>query len=175
MANDPNASNDPKPLIQLHKLPSVAHRLEVAHKLLVRDNHRTSVVVGVEAQTWRIFEVVVEEEVSVILLVVDESKRRDRARLQAQVALHTLRRGEAQLALMQTMFEVVNRHILVAVEAYQVVAIALMVAEKEVFAVHRPVVVPILLGNLDSRRLGMKIDLIFYVVRVQKFKDPLTA
>ena len=90
MANDPNASNDPKPLIQLHKLPRVAHRLEVAHKLLVRDNHRTSAVVGVEAQTWRIFEVVVEEEVSVILLIVDKSEGRDRARLQAQIALHTL-------------------------------------------------------------------------------------
>ena len=128
-----------------------------------------------EAQTWRIFEVVVEEEVSVILLVVDESKRRDRARLQAQIALHTLWRGEAQLSLMQTVLKVVDSHILVAVEADEVVAIALVVAEKEVFAVHRPVVVPILLGNLDSRRLGMKIDLIFYSVRLQKVKDFFTA
>ena len=35
-------------LIQLDKLPRVAHRFEVAQKLLARDNHCTSAVVGVE-------------------------------------------------------------------------------------------------------------------------------
>ena len=73
------------------------------------------------------------------------------------------------------MLKVVNRHILVAVEAYQVVAIALVVAEKEVLAVHRAIVVPILLGNLDCRRRRVRVGLIFYVVCVQKFKDSLTA
>ena len=152
------------PLIQLYKLPSVAHRLEVAHKLLIRDNYRTSAIVGVEAQTWCIFEVVVEEEVHVILLIVDKSKRRHRARLQAEIALHTLWRGETQLSLMQTVLKVVDSHILIAVEADEIVAIALVVAEKEVFAVHRPIVVPILLGNLDCGRCRVRICLIFYVV-----------
>ena len=77
-------------LIEFNKLPTVAHRFEVAHKLLVRDNHRTSAVVGVETQTLRIFEVLVEEEVSVILLVIDKSEWRYRARLQTQITLHSL-------------------------------------------------------------------------------------
>ena len=167
-------ANSPK-LIEFYKLPRVAHRFEVAHKLLVRDNHRTSAVVGVEAQTWRIFEVVVEEEVSVILLIVDKAERRYRAGLQAQIALHTLRRCEAQLSLSQTLLKVVDSHILVAVETHEVMAIALVVAEKEVLAVHRAVIVPILLGNLDCGRFGMRVGLIFYVVCIQKFKDSLTA
>ena len=162
-------------LIQLHKLPRVAHRPKVAQKLLARDNHRTSAVVGVEAQTWRIFEVVVEEEVSVILLVVDKSKRRYRAWLQAEVPLHTLWRGETQLTLVQAVFKVVNCHILVAVEAHQVVAVAFVVAEKEVFAMYRAVLAPILLGNLDSRRLRVKIDLVFNIVRIEELKNPLAA
>ena len=110
-----------------------------------------------------------------ILLIVYKSERRYRAWLQAEITLHTLWRGETQLALMQAVFEVVNSHILVAVEADQVVAIALVVAEKEVLAVHRAILTPILLGYLDSRRLGMKIDLVFNIMRLQKVKDLLAA
>ena len=153
-------------LIELYKLPRVAHRFEVTHKLIVRDDYRTSAIVGVEAQTFGLFEVLVEEEMHVILLVVDESEWRYRARLQTEIALHTLRRCEAQLTLVQTVLQVVNSHILVAIEAYQVVAVALVVAEKEVFAGHLAVIVPILLGNLDCRRCRVKIDLVFYVVRI---------
>ena len=76
---------------------------------------------------------------------------------------------------MQTVFQIVNCHILVAIEAYQVVTIALVVAEEEVFAMHRAILAPILLCNLDSRRLGMKIDLVFYIVRIEELKNPLTA
>ena len=121
-------------LIELYKLPRVAHRIEVAHKLLALYDHRATAVVGVETKALGTLQVLVEEEVHVVLLVVDKSKRRHRARLQAEVALHSLWRSEAQLTLMQTVLKVVNSHILVAIEAYQVVAIALVVAEKEVFA-----------------------------------------
>ena len=110
-----------------------------------------------------------------VFFVVDKSEGRHRARLQAEVTLHTLWRGETQLALMQAVLHIVNSHILVAVEAYQVVAVALMVAEKEVFAVHRAIVAPILLCDLDSRRLRMKIDLILYVMSIEELKNPFAA
>ena len=58
-------------LIQLYKLPTISHCFEVAHKLLIRDNHRTSAVVGVKTQTLGIFEIFVEEEMRVILLIVN--------------------------------------------------------------------------------------------------------
>ena len=110
-----------------------------------------------------------------VFFVVDKSEGRHRARLQAEVPLHTLWRGETQLALMQAVLHIVNSHILVTVEAYQVVAVTLVVAEKEVLAVHRAIVAPIVLGNLDGGRCRVRICLIFYVVCVQKFKDSLTA
>ena len=110
-----------------------------------------------------------------ILLIVDKSEGRHRARLQAEITLHSLWRCETQLALMQAVFEVVYCHIAVTIEAYQVVSVALVVAEKEVFAVHRAVLAPILLGNLNGRRFRVKIDLVFYPVRLQKVKDFLTA
>ena len=162
-------------LIQLHKLPRVAYSFEVAQKLRLRDYHRATTVVGVETEAFGTLQVLVEEEVGVILLVVDKSEGRHRARLQAEVTLHTLWRGETQLTLVQTVLKVVDSHILVAVEAYQVVAIALVVAEKEVFAVHRAVITPILLGNLDCGRCRVRICLVFYVVRLQKVKDFFTA
>ena len=143
-------ANSPK-LVEFYKLVAVAHRLEVAHKLIARYDHRTSAVVGVEAEAFGLFEVLIEKEMYVIILIVDKSKRRHRAWLQAEIALHTLWRGEAELSLVQTVLKVVDSHILVAVETHEVVAIALVVAEKEVFAVHRAVVTPILLGNLDCR------------------------
>ena len=162
-------------LIQLHKLPRVAYRFEVAQKLRLRDYHRATTVVGVETEALGTLQVLVEEEVGVVLLVVDKSEGRHRARLQAEVTLHTLWRGETQLTLMQAVLHIVYRHILVAVEAYQVVAIALVVAEKEVLAVHRAIVAPILLGNLDSWRLWVKIDLVFYSVCIEELKNPLAA
>jgi hypothetical protein len=55
------------------------------------------------------------------------------------------------------------------------VTIALVVAEKEVFAVHRPILAPILLGNLNRRRLRVKIDLVINIVSIEELKNPLTA
>ena len=167
-------ANSPK-LIEFYKLPRVAHRFEVAHKLLVRDNHRTSAVIWVEAEAWGTLQVLVEKEVHMVLRVVDKSEWRYRARLETEVARHTLCRGEAQLALMQTVLKVVNGHILVAIETDKVVTIALVVAEKEVLAVHRAIVAPILLGNLDGGRSGVKIGLVFNVVRLEVIEYLATA
>ena len=46
-------------------------------------------------------------------------------------------------------------HRLVAVEDYQIVAVALMVAEEEIFAVLGAVCMPILARNLNSWSLGV--------------------
>ena len=53
------------------------------------------------------------------------------------------------------MFKVVYRHRLVAVEDYQIVAVALMVAEKEILAVLGAIGVPIATCNLNSWSLGV--------------------
>ena len=48
-------------------------------------------------------------------------------------------------------FSIVDVHVLVAVEADQIVLVALVVAEEEVLAVFGVVPGPVLLGNLDGR------------------------
>ena len=86
-----------------------------------------------------------------VLRVVDESERGHGARSHAQIFHQSRFRGEAQLALMQLFLDVVDVHVLVAVEADQIVLVALVVAEEEVLAVLGVMPCPVLLGNLDGR------------------------
>ena len=87
-----------------------------------------------------------------VVRVVNESERTDATRLQSQIVHHPFRRSEGQFAgsfqalgnqhILEPMLNVVNRQIVVAGEADQVVLIALVVAHKNVLAMHTPVVVP---------------------------------
>ena len=56
---------------------------------------------------------------------------------------------------MEEVFKIVDCHRLVAVEDYQIVAVALMVAEEEIFAVLGAIGVPIATCNLNSWSLGV--------------------
>ena len=87
-----------------------------------------------EAQTGCVLKVLVDEEVDMMLGVVDEAERGDAARLQAEVFLHPRLRGEGQLALMQALLEVVDVHLMHALEDDQVMLVALVVPEKQVLA-----------------------------------------
>ena len=53
------------------------------------------------------------------------------------------------------MFQVVYGEVVVAVEAYEIVTVALVVAEEEVLAVHAAVVFPPLFRLLDGLSLGV--------------------
>ena len=86
-----------------------------------------------------------------VLRVVDESERGHGARGHAQIFHQSRFRGEAQLALMQLFLDVMDVHVLVTVEADQIVLVAFVVSEEEVFAVLGFVPGPVLLGNLDGR------------------------
>jgi hypothetical protein len=62
----------------------------------------------------------------------------------------------------------VDVEIVVAMEADEVVLIALVVAHEDVFAMHRPVVVPPPLCFLDGLSLGMLVASERYVVLAEK-------
>ena len=109
----------------------------------------------------------------VVLLVVHQTEGRHRAGAQTQPALHTLLRCEGEFSLTQSLLKVVYCHRLLAVEDNQVVAVALMVAEEEVFAVLRAILMPILAGYLDGRSLGVFVHRVLYVVLGEKVKDLL--
>ena len=99
------------------------------------NDNRPRVVIGMEAQARGVQQVLVDEEVYFVVSVVDEAERGDAAGLQAEVLLHALLRGEGELALVKPLFEVVDVHLVHALENDQVVPVALVVAEKQVLAV----------------------------------------
>ena len=107
----------------------------------------------------------------VVFRVVDKAERRHGTRFEPQVAFHALRRGEGEFALPQSAFQIVNRQRAVAVETDQIMTVALVVAEEEVFAMFRPVLAPICLGLFDGRGSRVVIDVVPDFVSVEKFPD----
>ncbi len=74
-----------------------------------------------EAQARGVQQVLVDEEVHLVVLVVDEAEGGDATGLQAEVFLHSGFRGEGQLALVQALLEVVDVHLVHALEDDEVV------------------------------------------------------
>ena len=69
------------------------------------------------------------------LRVVNDAEGGDAARFQAEIFVHARLRGEAELALFQTMLQIVDGKLLHAVENHQIMAVSLVIPEKQVLAV----------------------------------------
>ena len=138
-------------------------------KIRTRHHERGGIDTWVKAHSVSLLKLFIQEKMHVVFHVVDKSKRRDRTRRNTQILHQSLLRGEAQLALVQLLLDVVDIHVLVAVEADQIVLVALVVAEEEVFAVLRVVSGPVLLGNLDSRSGRMLQIFVWNMQFVKKF------
>ena len=65
--------------------------------------------------------------------------------------MHTLFGGKTEFALVQPLLKVVNGEVLVALKDDEIMAVALMIAEKQVFAVSTRQVGPVLTAYLDGR------------------------
>ena len=125
--------------------------LQESFEILAFHDERGGVDAGMETDALGILQLFVEEEMHMVLGVVDESEGGHGTGLHAEVFHQARFRGEAQLALMQLLFDVVDVHVLVAIEADQIMLVALVVAEEEVLAVLGIVPCPVLFGNLDGR------------------------
>ena len=90
--------------------------------------------------------------------VVDETERGDAARLQAEVFLHAGLRGEGELALVQSLLEVVDVHLVHALEDDEVVLVALVVPEKQVLAVRGLELAPVGQRLLNAAQRRMELD-----------------
>ena len=91
-------------------------------------------------------------------LVIDEAERGDAAGLQAEVFLHAGLRGEGELALVQALLEVVDVHLVHALEDDEVVLVALVVPEKQVLAVRGLELAPVGQRLLDGAQRRVKLD-----------------
>ena len=87
--------------------------------------------------------------------VVYQTKRTNRTGGYAQVFHHPLFGSETQFPLAQLLFDAVNIHVPVAIQDHQIMSIAFVIAEKQVFAMFRIMSRPILFGNFDGWRLRM--------------------
>ena len=145
-----------------------AHGGEVALEVGAGDDHRTAAVVGMERQGVGLAQTFVEQEVHFAAGVVDEAKGRHTARQQAQKTLHALGRGKREFAARgQTLpeergpergLEMVDVEGEMGGKANQIVAIALVIAEKQVFAVHASVIAPPAAGLFDGVAFGVVVE-----------------
>ena len=112
-----------------------------------------------------------------MVLVVDEAERGDTARFQAEVFLHPCLRGEGQLALVQALLEVVDVHLVHALEDDEVMLVALVVPEKQVLAVRGLELAPVGQRLLDGAQRRVELDVELNAEADQRIDDlllPLT-
>ena len=150
---------------QLDVLVCVADDGEVALKVGAGDDDGAAAVVGMEGEGGGLKEAGVEEEVDVVLRVVDKAEGGDAARLKAEVLHHTLGGGEGKFAAggetlggelgLEALLKVVDGEVVVAMEADEIVLVALVIAEEEILAMHGTVIVPPTLGFLYGLTFGM--------------------
>ena len=149
-------------IVQFDKIVCIPHRLQKLDKVLLANDNRPGVVIGMEAQARGVQEVFVDEEVYLVVLVVDEAERGDAAGLQAEVFLHSGLRGEGELALVQTLLQVVDVHLVHALEDDEVVLVALVVPEKQVLAVRGLELTPVGQRLLDGTQRRVELDVEVY-------------
>ena len=116
-------------IIQLNKLTTVPHSVQELDEILLADDDRSCIVVGMETQSWGLLKVLVDEEMDVVLRVVDEAEGGDAAGLQAEVFLHTGLRGKGEFALVKALLQVVDVHLMHALEDDELMLVALVFAE----------------------------------------------
>lgn len=113
--------------------------------------------------------------------IVDETEGRHAAWLKTEVFQHSLSRGEAELAggveasghktLLEATLKVVDVHVMITVEAYEVVLVAFVVAEEEILAVDAAVILPPSLCFFYSLAFRMAVACVRYLVLVQPSED----
>ena len=164
-------------IVQFNKFITIPHSLQELDKVLLANDNRPRVVIGMETQARGVQEVFVDEEVHLVVLVVDEAEGGDAAGLQAEVFLHAGLRGEGELALVQTLLQVVDVHLVHALEDDEVVLVALMVPEKQVLAVRGLELAPIGQRLLDGAQRRVELDVKLNTEADQRIDDlllPLT-
>jgi len=138
-------------VIELDPFVRIACGIHVADEIVETNIERGTVIVRMEGEMGVVLQVLVEKDVDVVVYVVDKPKRADGAGTETKVLLHSPLRGQTELALMKKVLQVVDTHMMVALEDNQIVAVALMVAEKKVLAMGAGKITPIRTSILNSR------------------------
>ena len=110
-----------------------------------------------------------------VVFIVDEAERGDAAWFQAEVFLHPRLRGEGQFALVQALLQVVDVHLVHALEDDQIMLVALVVPEKQVLAVRGLELAPVGQRLLDGAQRRVELDIELDAETDQRIDDFLLA
>lgn len=97
-----------------------------------------------------------------VFCVVDEAEWSHRAGFHSEIFHKSSLGCKTEFALVKLFFDVVNVHVLVAVENHKIVSVAFVVSEKQILAMFCIVAGPILFGDLNSGCFGVLKVLEFY-------------
>ena len=112
-----------------------------------------------ETDVFSVKQIFIQIQINMVFHIVDNAERGNAARLQAKIFVHASLRCEAELSLLQAMFQIVNRQLLHAVENHQIMAVSLVIPEEEVLTVRPLELAPIIQRVLNSRQRRMKYQL----------------
>ena len=161
-------------LIEADILVSIPHTSQIAFEVLAADDHSATAVVGMERQSFGMPEVIIKEKMHMMVGIVDKSERRHTARFEPQILHHALRRSKREFAArrqsarhkrgLKPRLKVVDSEVMVAVETHEIVFVAFVIAEKQILAVYRTVVLPPSFRFFYGFSFGMVVDFERYVV-----------
>ena len=83
--------------IQFEKFVTVSHCVKEFDKVLVLNDNSSGVVVGMETEPFRFFQIFVNKHMHMMLGVVDQSEGGDTAGFQSKIFVHPCFRREAEL------------------------------------------------------------------------------
>ena len=164
----------------------IADAGQVLLESVLRDHYRSATVVGVERERGSLLQTAIEKEDDMMVGIVDESERTDASGFKSQVSHHPFGRSEREFAgrlealrnkhVLEPMLDVVNRQVIIAREAYQVMLIALMIAHEDILTMHTPVVMPPAFGFLYGFAFGVIVSCernVMFVQIAQHFLLPI--
>ena len=164
----------------------IADAGQVLLESVLRDHYRSATVVGVERERGSLLQTAIEKEDDMMVGIIDEAERTDASGFKSQVSHHPFRRGEREFTgrlealrnkhVLEPMLDVVNRQVIIARKAYQVMLIALMIAHEDILTMHTPVVMPPAFGFLYGFAFGVIVGCerdVMFVEIAQHFLLPI--
>ena len=164
----------------------IADTGQVLLESVLRDHYRSATVVGVERERGSLLQTAIEKEDDMMVGIIDEAERTDASGFEAQISHHPFRRGEREFTggfealrnkhVLEPMLDIMNRQVIIAREAYQVMLIALMIAHEDILTMHTPVVMPPAFGFLYGFAFGVIVSCernVMFVQIAQHFLLPI--
>ena len=134
------------------------------------DHKGCGINTGMKTNALRSLKIFIEKEMDVVFRIVDQSERRHGAGSQPEIFHQSLVGSEGQFPLIEAVFQIVNLQVVCMFQHDQVVAVAFMIAEEDVFAVSGFDVGPVFPGLFNGRSRRM---LIVGERDIQFFKYPV--